>query len=451
MTDTSKSERARAQSISTKLQRIATLAKEDPQRRLTSLAYYIDMPWLLEAYERTRKDGAPGIDGETGRSYAEHLEANLQDLLNRFKSGRYRAPATRRVHIPKGKGKETRPLGIPTFEDKVLQRAVLMALEAVYEQDFLDCSYGFRPGRSPHQALEELRRQTMRMGGVWAVEVDIRKFFDTVDHRHLREILGQRVRDGVLIRTIGKWLNAGVMEEQRLSYPEKGTPQGGVISPLLANVYLHHVFDVWFEAEVRPRMRGRCFVVRFADDLILGFEHEQDADRVMDVLPKRFGKFGLTLHPTKTKKVDFRRPRKSRDDDEAHPGSFDFLGFTHYWGKSRKGNWVVKQKTARDRLARTARALHQFCRHVRHWKVREQHRRLWQKLRGHDAYFGITGNHRALQLLRRIAERIWKHWLSRRGQRSRMPWARFKRLLGSYPLPRARICHSYIQPHAANP
>ncbi len=231
MTDTSKSERARAQSISTKLQRIATLAKEDPQRRLTSLAHHIDVPWLREAYERTRKDGAPGIDGLTGRSYAEHLEANLQDLLNRFKSGSYRAPAVRRVHIPKGSGKETRPLGIPTFEDKVLQRAVLMVLEAVYEQDFLDWSYGFRRGRSPHQALRVLWRQTMTMGGAWIVEVDIRKFFETVVHRHLREILGQRVCDGVLIRTIGKWLNAGVMEEQMLSYPDKGTPQGGVITP----------------------------------------------------------------------------------------------------------------------------------------------------------------------------------------------------------------------------
>jgi group II intron reverse transcriptase/maturase len=415
------------------------------------LAHHIDVPWLLEAYERTRKDGAPGIDGQTGRCYAEHLEANLQGLLNRFKSGSYRAPPVRRVHIPKGSGKETRPLGIPTFEDKVLQRAVLMALEAVYEQDFLDCSYGFRPGRSPHQALQVLWRQTMTMGGAWMVEVDIRKFFDTVDHLHLREILGQRVCDGVLIRTIGKWLNAGVMEEQMLSYPEKGTPQGGVISPLLANVYLHHVFDVWFEAEVRPRMRGRCFAIRFADDLILGLEHEQDADRVMDVLPRRFGKFGLTIHPKKTKKVDFHRPRKSRDDDEAHPGRFDFLGFTHHWGLSRKGNWVVKQKTAKDRLARVARGLHQFCRQVRHWKVRDQHRRLCRKLLGHDAYYGITGNHRALQRLRRIAERTWRYWLSRRGQRSRMPWERYKRLLGVYPLPCARICHRYIQPRTANP
>lgn len=451
MTDTPKSEKATAQSISTKLQRIAKLAKEDPQRRLTTLAHHIDVPWLLEAYDRTRKDGAPGIDGQTGQSYAEHLEANLQALLGRFKSGNYRSPAVRRVHIPKGRGKETRPLGIPTFEDKVLQRAVLMVLEAVYEQDFLDCSYGFRPGRSPHQALEALRQQTMSMGGVWIVEVDIRKFFDTVDHRHMREILSQRVCDGVLIRTVGKWLNAGVMEEQTLTYPEKGTPQGGVISPLLANVYLHHVFDAWFEAEVRPRMRGRCFAIRFADDLILGFAQEQDADRVMDVLPKRFGKYGLTIHPTKTKKVDFRRPRKRRDDDEAHPGAFNFLGFTHHWGRSRKGNWVVRQKTAKDRLARTATTLHQFCRRVRHTMVSDQHRRLCQKLRGHDAYFGITGNHRALQRLRRIAERIWRYWLNRRGQQRRMPWERYKRLLGVYPLPPARICHSYLQPTTAKP
>ncbi len=253
--------------VSTKQQRIAELAKQMPGVGLTSLSHHIDMEWMREAYRRTRKDGAPGIDGQTAKEYEENLEENLQSLLNRAKEGdTYRAPAVRRVYIPKGDGSEKRPIGIPTFEDKVLQRATLMALEPVYEQDFLDCSYGCRPGRSAHQALRELYTQLSCWGGGWIVEVDIRKYFDTVDHKELREIVRKRIRDGVLLRLIGKWLKAGVLEEGRHWYPEAGTPQGGVISPLLANAYLHEVLDTWFEEEVRPRLRGRAFLVRFVDD-----------------------------------------------------------------------------------------------------------------------------------------------------------------------------------------
>ena len=252
--------------MSTRRQRIAELAKQSPQMGFTSLAHLIDIDWLYEAYRRTRSDGAPGVDGQTAQDYEADLAGNLQALLDRAKSGSYRAPPVRRVHIPKGTGPETRPLGVPTFEDKVLQRAVALVLEAVYEQDFLDCSFGFRPGRSAHQALEALRQQTMQMGGGWIVEVDIRKFFDTLDHAHLRDLLQLRVRDGVLLRLIGKWLNAGVLEDGDLSFPEAGTPQGGVISPLLANVYLHYVLDVWFEREVKPRLRGPAFLIRYADD-----------------------------------------------------------------------------------------------------------------------------------------------------------------------------------------
>jgi group II intron reverse transcriptase/maturase len=226
----------------------------------------MDMPWMCEAYARTRKGGAAGVDGQTAEDYAANLWGNLQALLDRAKSGTYQAPPVRRVHIPKGTGPETRPLGIPTFEDKVLQRAVVMALETVYEQDFLDCSYGFRPGRSAHQALQALWQQVMDMGECWIVEVDIRKFFDTLDHACLRELLKRRVQDGVLLRLIGKWLNAGVLEEGTVTFPEAGTPQGGVVSPLLANVYLHNVLDVWFVREVQPRLRGRSFLIRYADD-----------------------------------------------------------------------------------------------------------------------------------------------------------------------------------------
>jgi len=252
--------------VSTKQQQIAQLAKRLPQARFTSLNHYLNLSWLLEAFHRTRKDAAPGVDGQTADEYGLHLVENLRGLLDRAKSGTYRAPPVRRVHIPKGTGKETRPLGIPTLEDKILQRAVVMVLEPLYEQDFLDCSYGFRPGRSAHQALEVFWKQAMDMGGGWVVEVDIRKFFDTLDHAQLRTLLQQRIGDGVLLRLIGKWLQAGILEGGELSYPEAGTPQGGVVSPLLANVYLHYVLDVWFEQTVKPCLRGRAFLVRYADD-----------------------------------------------------------------------------------------------------------------------------------------------------------------------------------------
>src|SRR3954471_16969623 len=243
--------------ISTRRQRIAELARQAPQAALTTLAHHIDIDWLFEAYLRTRKDGAVGVDGQTATDYAVDLEGNLRSLLGRAKSGRYQAPPVRRVHIPKGTGPETRPIGIPTFEDKVLQRAVVMVLESVYEQDFLDCSFGFRPGRSAHQALDAVWQQTMGMGGGWILDVDVRKFFDTIDHGHLRDFLKRRIRDGVLLRLIGKWLNAGVLEGGCVTHPEAGSPQGGVVSPILSNLFLHYVLDDWFEREVRPRLEGR--------------------------------------------------------------------------------------------------------------------------------------------------------------------------------------------------
>jgi len=294
--------------VSTKLGQIAKLAREMPQAALTTLAHHIDIDWLREAYRRTRKDGATGIDRQTADEYARNLDDNLRSLLERAKSGSYVAPPVRRVHIPKGDGSQTRPIGIPTFEDKVLQRAVALVLEAVYEQSFLDCSYGFRPGRSAHQALRVVQHQAVVMAGKWVLEVDIRNFFGTLDHCHLQGIVRKRVRDGVLLRLIGKWLNAGVMEDGALEYPEAGTPQGGVISPLLANIYLHEVLDEWFARQVVPRLAGRATLVRFADDLVIIFEHERDARRVFDVLAKRLAKYGLTLHPEKTRLVDFRRP-----------------------------------------------------------------------------------------------------------------------------------------------
>lgn len=411
----------------------------------TSLSHHIDLDWMREAYRRTRKGGAKGVDGRGADEFAADLEGNLQSLLDRAKSGRYRAPPVRRVHIPKGDGSQTRPIGIPTFEDKVLQRAVAMVLEAVYEQDFLNCSHGFRPGRSAHGALIELQHRAVCMAGGWALEVDIRKFFDTVDRAHLREILRQRVRDGVLLRLIGKWLNAGVQEGGELSYPTTGTPQGGVISPLLANIYLHEVLDTWFEHTVKPRLRGRAVLIRYADDLVILFQRRDDARRVMDVLPRRLGKYGLTLHPDKTRLLDFRRPDRFREGGgEGRPGTFDLLGFTHYWGKSLRGKWVVKRKTAKDRKSRSMRSINQWCRCHRHRPIREQHRILVLKLRGHYGYYGLTGNARWLWTFRDRVERVWRKWLSRRSHRGRMPWEQMRRLLERYPLPRPRIARPYV-------
>jgi group II intron reverse transcriptase/maturase len=412
----------------------------------TSLAYLIDLEWLYTALQRTRQDGATGVDGQTAAEFSAHLRDNLQALLGQAKSGTYRAPPVRRVHIPKGTGGDTRPLGIPTFADKVLQRAVVMALEPLYEQDFLDCSYGFRPGRSAHQALQALWQQTMAMGGGWIVEVDIRKFFDTLDHAQLRELLQLRVRDGVLLRLIGKWLNAGVLEDGCLTHPEAGTPQGGVISPLLANIYLHYVLDVWFEQEVKPRLSGHAFLVRYADDFVMGFACEADARRVLEVLPKRFGKYGLALHPEKTRLVPFRRPPAGPTGASAQAGpragTFDLLGFRHYWGRARTGTWVVKRQTAPSRFRRAVRGIADWCRAHLHHPVVEQHRTLRQKLLGHYGYYGITGNGKALQRFRDLVTRLWRYWLSRRHRRKALSWDVFHRLLRRYPLPPVRIVHS---------
>ena len=406
----------------------------------TTLAHHIDIDFLREAHRRTRKDGATGVDGQTAEAYAEHLEENLQDLLNRFKSGTYRAPPVKRAHIPKGDGSKTRPIGIPSFEDKVLQRAVTMVLEAVYEEDFLDCSYGFRPDRSAHQALEALWEGLMKMGGGWVLDVDIKGYFDNIDPAHLRSFLDLRVRDGVLRRAMGKWLKAGVMESGQVSYPELGTPQGGVISPLMANIYLHEVLDKWFEQEVVPRLQGRAFLVRYADDFVIVFDFEHDARRVLDVLKKRLGRFGLSIHPEKTRLVDFRRPPPQQGGSGR--GSFDLLGFTHFWGRSRKGKWVVKKKTAKDRFSRTSKRFADWCSRNRHLPVREQHEKICRALQGHDAYYGVTGNWHALYSLRGVVARIWRKWLDRRSRKAKMTWDKFARLLQRYPLTEARVVHT---------
>jgi len=410
---------------------------------LCSLHHVIDMGWMREAFRLTRKDGAPGIDGATAEDYERNLEANLSDLLERIKSGRYQAPPVRRTYIPKADGTQ-RMLGIPTFEDKVAQRAVTMLLEAVYEQDFLPCSYGFRPGRSAHDALRELQNVLWAKRLYWVVDIDIRKYFDSIPHARLRAFLDQRVTDGVIRRMIDKWLGAGAVEDGHLHRATEGSPQGGVISPCLSNIFLHHVLDEWFEAEVKPRLHGGSLLVRYADDAIMAFDNIVDAQRVLAVLGKRLERFGLTLHPDKTRLVDF-RPRVT--EGARHPDTdgitFDFLGFTHVWGRSRKGKNMIMQVTAKSRLARSLGAVSDWCRKHRHWKFRDQHRHLSSMMRGHFAYYGVGGNTRRLQGYAHQVERIWRKWLSRRDRASAVPWTRFRETLKRHPLPAAKIAHGY--------
>lgn len=436
------------EAISPGLQRVAQQARDYPESAFMTLAHHIDEPFLKKAYDLTRKDGAPGIDGETSAAYAVNLESNLKDLLNRAKSGTYRAPPVRRAYIPKGNG-EMRPLGIPTFEDKVLQRAVKEVLEAVYEQDFKDCSWGFRPGRDAHGALSVLWKEVMGLGGCWLLEVDIRKFFDTVDHDHLSKILDQRIRDGVVRRLIGKWLNAGVLEGLELSHPQAGTPQGGVISPLLANIYLHEVLDTWFERDVKPRMGGHVFLIRYADDFVIGFEKEADARHIMEVLPKRFAKYGLTLHPDKTRLIDCRKPDNRTGPPGqgagAEPTSFDLLGFTHVWGRSRQGRWVMRQLTAKDRFVRALRKIVDFVREHRHMPIKDQHWLLCLKVKGHYGYFGLTGNMRRVTAFREAVRRAWFTWLNRRAQMPSMTWTEFDQFEKRWPLPLPRLPRSVFR------
>ena len=429
---------SRLETVSTKLERIAEQAREYPEMVFTTLIHLIDVDFLKEAFRRTRKDAAPGIDGITAMMYAENLEENLQDLHERLVNNEYRATPVKRIWLDEDDGKK-RPIGITVLEDKIVQRAVAMLMGAVYEQDFYDFSYGFREGRSPHNALHELRERSMKMGINWIIDLDVSGCFDNIEHGKLIDIIKQRINDGGIIRLIGKWLHAGVMEGETLSFSEKGTPQGGVISPLLANIYLHHVLDEWFEREVKPLMRGRVFIVRFADDAVIGCELEYDARRVKEVLSKRFGRYGLTVHPRKTKLVQFKKPRN--DDDVRGNGSFDYLGFTHYWAKSRRGNWVIKRKTMEKRWRRTVKAMWEWCRHNRHEPLEEQYKKLCQKLRGHFQYFAIRGNYRMLEKVRKYTRKAWRYWLHRRSRKRRMTWERFAELEEVFPLPKPRIIH----------
>jgi len=403
----------------------------------TTLAHLMDVEFLREAHRCINKKGAPGLNKVTAADYGEHLEENLADLHQRLRSGRYRAPLIKRVWIDKENGKK-RPLGIPEFEDKIVQRAVEMLLSAIYEEEFHNFSHGFRKGRSQHKALHELREQCRQLKINWILVADITGLFDNIDHQKLLGFIRRRVNDGAILRLIGKWLNAGVMEEDRLEYPDKGTPQGGVISPLLSNIFLHYVLDEWMAKEVKPRMKGKCFIIRWADDFIIGFQLETDANRAKEVLPKRFKRFGLELHPDKTSLIRFGRPPMNAKGQQKS-GTFDFLGFTYYWGKSLAGYPVIKKKTARKRLNRYLKMTWNWCKENRHEPIRAQYQTLCAKLRGYYQYFGVRSNYKAIEAAYEYTEKAWRYWLSRRSHKGKVL---FETLQEAFPLPKPRIVHN---------
>lgn len=428
-----------SQTVSTKLSQIAEMAARNKSMVFTTLFHRIDEEWLREAHRLVRKDGATGVDQVSGEEYAANLAENLRDLYQRLREKRYRAPMIRRVSIPKDDGK-TRALGITTFEDKIAQRSVCMAMEAVYEQDFMSCSYGFRPKRNQHQALQAIRQQCIEMKVQWILDADIKAYFDTIPREMLLEIVRKRINDGNIIRLLGKWLNTGVVDLKQIVYPEMGTPQGGVISPLLANIYLHEVLDVWFEREVKPRLKGKAFLVRFADDFIIGFEKEEDARKVYEVLPKRFGKYGLQIHPEKTRLRRFAEP--TRDDHDSE--TFDFLGFTHYWAKSHKGSWVLKRKTSSKRKRLKLKEYWKWCKENRHEPISKQYHTLCRKLNGHYQYYAIRCNGPSLSTIRFAVKKFWKYWMSRRSRSSAINWNDWNRLMLRFPLPRPKILHPSV-------
>jgi len=423
-------------SVSTRQHRIAHIAGKYSTEALTTLAHHIDMAWMHEAFSKVKRKSTPGVDGVTVTEYAEDLDARLGSLLSRMKDGSYRVAPVKLAHIPKNET-EMRTIGMPTVERKVMERAVQMALEPLYETAFLESSHGFRPRRSVHTALDDLRGALKDMGGGYVLDVDIRNFFGSIPHAQLREILGYRVKDRVIARLIHKCLKAGVWEDEVITFDDEGVPQGGVLSPLMSNVFLHVVLDEWLEREIKPRLRGRIHMVRFADDFVIVCEDQHDAERVMAVLPKRFARYGLQIHPDKTRLIDFRHPWRS----DEKPGTFDFLGFTFLWGRTRKGGYAVMRKTSAKSMRKCVRKVHQWCKANRHKPLGWQHAGLCGKLVGHYAHYGKYGNSREVGKFHYLVKRKWQYWLNRRSRkRDGMPWKRFASLTnGRYKLPDPRI------------
>ena len=420
------------------LERIRVLAMRQPDLVFTSVAHRIDLHLLKRSFRQVRRSKAAGVDEVTAAVYAENLDENLYNLNQRLRRGQYVATPVKRIWIDKEGGRK-RSIGITALEDKIVQRAVVSLLEAIYDVNFYDFSHAYRKGHSQHKALYELGAQCLWNIG-WIVSADITGLFDNLAWGHLREFIKRRVNDGGILRLIGKWLKAGVMEEGILTYPGKGTPQGSVVSPMLSNIFLHHVLDDWFVKAVKPRMAGKCFMIRWADDFIIGCEFKSDARRIMQALSKRFNRFGLALNSEKTKLIPFKRPNSNEGGKGG--GTFDFLGFTLYWAKSRRGQWAIKKKTARKGLSRIMKRLWNWCNYNRHDPIKQQHEELCAKLRGHYQYYGVRSNYKALEAVFIHTKRAWRYWLSRRSHKGAINWEKFEVIQANFPLPRPRIVHN---------
>ena len=426
------------------MERIRQAACRDKQLRFTTLWHHVyDIEHLRGAYFSLKRNAAPGVDGETWRHYGEQLEKNLKELSDRLKRGAYRAKPVKRAYIPKPDGRQ-RPLGVTTLEDKIVQRATVEVLNAIYETDFLGFSYGFRPGRSPHDALNALSAGIMMKKVSWVLDADIRGYFDAISHEWLVKFIEHRIADRRVIRHIKKWLNAGVLEDGSRTYSEEGVPQGGSISPMLANVYLHYVFDLWVERWRRRQAAGDVIVVRFCDDFVVGFQYQQDAVGFLEALKKRLRKFNLNLHEDKTRLIEFGRfaVQNRKRQGKGKPETFDFLGFTHICGKTRKGKFAVLRYTIAKRMRAKLMEIKGELRRRLHWPVPVVGKWLRVVLLGHYRYYGVPGNIRKIGAFKYHLSLLWFRTLRRRSQRHRLIWERMSRLINRW-LPRPRICHTY--------
>jgi RNA-directed DNA polymerase len=431
------------QGCPTPLGRLTELAQEDSGRRFSSIAHFLTPEALYEAFRSLRKDASAGVDEVTYEDYAKQATENIQGLWEKLKGKTYRAQPLRRIYIPKEDGKQ-RAISIPALEDKIVQKAAVVLLNAIYESDFLTCSYGSRPGRSPHQALDEVDRILFREPISYVLEIDIVSYFDAIVRKHLMEMVERRISDTSILRLLRKWINVGVIDEGRLLVNKTGTGQGQVVSPLLANIYLHFILDQWFEDEVKPRLKGKAFEVRYVDDVLLCFQHKEDAQKVLTVLEKRFSKYGLSLHPEKTRLVEFGRSAlAAAERTKTQPATFEFLGFVHVGARSRRGKFMVKVKTMKKRLKRSLKAAEQWCKEHRHDPVKDQQATLNAKLRGHYQYYGRASNNRALRQFFNGVRGMWKKWLNRRTRGTTLHWDKYLQLLRRHPLLLPRITHSW--------
>jgi group II intron reverse transcriptase/maturase len=428
----------------TKLSLISGHARRDRDFKFTSLAHLLDVEYLRDCYRSLNRNRAVGIDNISWEEYGTDLDSNLVKLVSRLKRKKYKPLPARRVYIPKNE-RETRPLGISALENKIVERGVTWILESIYEQDFLNCSYGFRPERNCHQALKQLNDLIMFQPVNHVVEADIKGFFDNVDHDKLMEFIRIRITDTALLNLIGKFLKAGYIDNGQLVKSDKGTPQGSILSPMLANIFLHYVLDEWFETTVKNHVRGFCELVRYADDFVCVVRYADDAERIEQALKNRFSKYGLEIHPTKSRKITFGRFEKENSRKQnRRPNTFDFLGFTHYCDTSRKGNFKLGRKTSRKKFSAKCREMNDWLRSIRNqvktknwWKI------LAAKLRGHFQYYGVSENYVSIARFYKLTIIMVHKWLNRRSQKRKMSWAKFTEYLGHYPLPKPRIVHKF--------